>query len=99
VSYGCTSRAAYEAIEEAEENGLTVGHIRLKTMWPFPHRAIQTMAESAKTIIVPEMNLGQALHEVQRAAQGNASIIPLNKIGGGEMITPEEILAKIREAP
>jgi len=99
VSYGCTSRAAYESIEEAEENGLTVGHIRLKTMWPFPHRAIQTMAECAKAIIVPEMNLGQALHEVQRAAEGNASIIPLNKIGGGEMITPEEILAKIREAP
>lgn len=97
VSYGCTSRAAYEAIEKAAENGLSVGHIRLKTMWPFPHRAVRSMAESAKTIIVPEMNLGQAIYEVQRAAQGKASIIALNKIGGGEMITPEEILAKITE--
>jgi len=97
VSYGCTSRAAYEAVERAREDGLAAGHIRLKTMWPFPHWAVRIMAESAKTIIVPEMNLGQALYEVQRAVEGKASITALNKIGGDEMITPEEILAKIAE--
>jgi len=97
LSYGCTSRAAYEAVERAREDGFAVGHIRLKTMWPFPHWGVRTMAESAKSIVIPEMNLGQALYEVQRAVEGKASVIPLNKIGGDEMITPEEILAKIAE--
>lgn len=97
VSYGCTSRAVYEAVESAGEKGLAVGHIRLKTMWPFPRWAVRNMAESSKAIIVPEMNLGQAFYEVQRATEGRASTIPLNKIGGGEMITPEEIVAKITE--
>ena len=96
VSYGCTSRAVYEAVERAEAEGIRAGYVRLKTIWPFPDKAIGRLAESAERIIVPEMNLGQISREVQRAAC-NAEVIPLNKIGGGELITPEELLAKILE--
>ena len=42
-----------------------------------------------------EMNLRQIFHEVERAVHGAVPVIPVNKIGGGEMITPEELLAKI----
>jgi 2-oxoglutarate ferredoxin oxidoreductase subunit alpha len=96
VSYGCTSRAVYEAVERAEAEGIRAGYVRLKTIWPFPDRAVGRLAESAKRIIVPEMNLGQISREVQRVAC-NAEVISLNKIGGGELITPEELLAKILE--
>jgi len=96
VSFGCTSRAVYEAIERAEAQGFKVGHVRLKTIWPFPDKAVKKLSMSAKKIIVPEMNLGQVGREVKRVAN-NSEIIPLNKIGGGELITPEEVLAKILE--
>jgi len=96
VSFGCTSRAVYEAIERAEAEGIKVGHVRLKTIWPFPDKAVKRLAKSVKKIIVPEMNLGQVGREVQRVACGS-EIVPLNKIGGGELITPEEVLAKIME--
>ena len=96
VSYGCTSRAVYEAVERAEAEGIRAGYVRLKTIWPFPDRAVGRLAESAERIIVPEMNLGQISREVQRVAC-NAEVISLNKIGGGELITPEELLAKILE--
>jgi 2-oxoglutarate ferredoxin oxidoreductase subunit alpha len=96
ISYGCTSRAVYEAAERAEAEGTSTGYIRLKTVWPFPDKAIKRLDESAERIIVPEMNLGQISREVQRIAC-NAEVIPLNKIGGGELITPEELLAKILE--
>ncbi len=97
VSYGCTSRTVYEAVENAEGKGIKVGHIRLKTLWPFPEKIVRKLAESTDKIIVPEMNLKQIFYEVKRVANGSAQVIPLNKIGGGELITPEEMLTKIQE--
>jgi len=98
VSFGCTSRAIYETVETAEKEGIKVGYVRLKTVWPFPENAIRQLAKKATKIIVPEMNLGQIFYEVQRVSNGLAEVMPLNKIGGGELITPEEIMEKIRES-
>ena len=96
VSFGCTSRSVYEATERAEAAGIRVGYVRLKTIWPFPEEAVSRLAESANTIIVPEMNLGQVSGEVERVA--GRKVIKLNKIGGGELITPEDILGLIVRA-
>jgi 2-oxoglutarate ferredoxin oxidoreductase subunit alpha len=98
VSCGCTSRTVYEAVESAEKKGIRTGYIRLRTIWPFPDEIIKKMAETAKTIIVPEMNLKQLYYEVKRAADGQSRVDSLNKIGGGELITPEELEIKIAEA-
>ena len=96
VSYGCTSRAVYEAVERAEAEAIKVGFVRLKTIWPFADKAVAKLAKSAERIIVPEMNLGQVYREVQRVVC-KSEVVPLNKIGGGELITPEELFAKISE--
>jgi 2-oxoglutarate ferredoxin oxidoreductase subunit alpha len=98
VSYGCTSRAVYELVEYADADKLNVGYLRLKTIWPFPEKPVARLAEKAEKIIVPEMNLGQIFYEVQRVSCGKAEVVPLNKIGGGELITPEELIEKILEA-
>lgn len=95
VSYGCTSRSVYEAIELAKEKGIVVGHVRLKTIWPFPQKQVKALSERVSTIIVPELNLGQIVYEVERAAAGSARVVPINKIGGGLPITPHEILEQI----
>lgn len=92
VSFGCTSRAVYEAVEAAREKGIKAGFVRLKTIWPFPKKIVQAMAQKAEKIIVPEMNLKQIFFEVERVVNGATEVIPINKIGGGEMLTPEEIL-------
>ena len=52
--------------------------------------------ERARKIIVPELNLGQIAGEIQRVA-GN-KVVRLNKIGGGELITPEDILQEMKVA-
>ena len=95
VSYGCASRAVYETIEMAQDRGIKVGFIRLKTIWPFPEKPVEEMAQKAKNIIVPEMNLQQVFFEVQRVVKGAARVTPVNKIGGGEMVTPEELFSVI----
>jgi 2-oxoglutarate ferredoxin oxidoreductase subunit alpha len=98
VSFGCTSRAVYETVDLAKKKGVTVGFVRLKTIWPFPEEAVRSIAKNAKVIIVPELNMGEVFYEVERGVHGCVPVIPLNKIGGGEMITPEELLAKIIES-
>jgi len=95
VSYGCTSRAVRETVKLAKKMGINVGFIRLKTLWPFPDNAVQTMAQNAKILFVPEMNLGQIFYEVERAVHGTVPVVPINKIGGGEMITPEDLLRNV----
>jgi len=95
VSYGCTSRAVYEIPDLAKKKKINVGFIRLKTLWPFPDDAVRSMAQNAKILFVPEMNLGQIFYEVERAVRGAVPAVPINKIGGGEMITPEELLRHV----
>lgn len=97
IAYGCTSRAIYEAVENAEKEGVKTGYIRLRTIWPFPEKLVKKMAQSADKIIVPEMNLGQLSEEVKKVANKAGQVVPLNKVGGGELITPEELLTKIQE--
>ena len=95
VSFGCTSRAVYEAVELAEEEGVKVGFVRLKTIWPFPEKIVREMGETAKKIVVPELNMRELFYEVERIVHGAAPVFSVNKVGGGEMITPEELLAEV----
>jgi len=96
VSFGCTSRSVYDAIELAEREGITVGHVRLRTIWPFPEKIVRELAEKVDFILVPEMNLGQLVWEVERVVGCEAHVKAISKIGGGEMITPEEIFSEIK---
>jgi 2-oxoglutarate ferredoxin oxidoreductase subunit alpha len=98
VSFGCTSRAVYEAVEMLEEQGISAGFVRLRTIWPFPEKCIRELAEQAQVVIVPEMNLKQIYYEVQRVVASTAQVVPVNKIGGGEMVTPEALCHVAKEA-
>lgn len=96
ISFGCTSRSVYDVIELAKKEGITVGHVRLRTIWPFPEKIVRKMAERVDFILVPEMNLGQLVYEVERVVCCEAHVKAISKIGGGEMITPEEIFSEIK---
>jgi 2-oxoglutarate/2-oxoacid ferredoxin oxidoreductase subunit alpha len=97
VSYGITSRVAQRAIEVARQDGLKVGMFRLITAWPFPEEAIASIAKSVKAIVVPELNLGQMVREVERAAAGRCRVVPVSH-AGGSVHRPEQIVEKIMEA-
>jgi 2-oxoglutarate ferredoxin oxidoreductase subunit alpha len=97
VSYGITSRVAQRAIGLARAQGLKVGKFRMITAWPFPEARLRELAQKAKAFVVPELNLGQMVREVERAAGGRARTIPVSHAGGG-VHRPEDILAAIVEA-
>lgn len=96
IAYGCVARSAHRAMVEARAAGLKVGLMRLATLWPFPRRFVEPLTKAKKTLLVPEMNMGQISREVKRVNQGMTTVLTLNKIDG-TIIYPKEILAKIRE--
>jgi 2-oxoglutarate ferredoxin oxidoreductase subunit alpha len=97
VSYGITSRIAEKAMQMAREQGIRVGSFRLITAWPFPEKQIAELSKKVKAFVVPELNLGQMVLEVERLSAGRCRTIPVPHVGG-TVHNPEVILKKIQEA-
>jgi len=96
IAYGCVARSARRAVLEARSQGLKVGMLKLITLWPFPRSYIELLVKAGKTLLVPEMNMGQVSREVKRVNEGMTQVLTLNKIDG-TIISPKEILAKMKE--
>jgi 2-oxoglutarate ferredoxin oxidoreductase subunit alpha len=97
VCYGITSRVARLAVELAREQGRRVGFLRLIVAWPFPESLIRELAGRIKGFVVPEINLGQMVYEVERCTAGQAKTLHVPNAGGA-VHDPETILASIEEA-
>ncbi|MCL5892825.1 MAG: 2-oxoacid:acceptor oxidoreductase subunit alpha [Candidatus Acidulodesulfobacterium ferriphilum] len=95
VAYGSTSRSSRQAIRMARSAGIKAGMFRPITIWPFPDEQVSKLSKKIKKILVPEMNMGQIIFEVQRNACGS-SVYGLNVVSG-EPITPDQIYEKIKE--
>lgn len=95
ISFGCTARSARHAVNQARDEGLKCGMLRLVTVWPFPETRIRELIElgNVKRFIVPEINLGQLRREVERLT--NLPVLRLNHAGGA-MLEPGPILELIR---
>jgi 2-oxoglutarate ferredoxin oxidoreductase subunit alpha len=90
VTYGASARPTESAMEMGRKNGIKVGMLRMKIVWPFPEKIIAKLAKQVDKIIVPEMNLGQMVHPIREFANGNCEVVCAPKIGG-EMHTPDEV--------
>ena len=97
VSYGITARVAREAVRLAARDGLRVGTLRLAIVWPFPEHRIRDLAGRVGAMVVPEINYGQMVREVERAAAGRTRVVGVPHAGGA-VHDPEAIAAAIREA-
>ncbi len=96
VAYGGTARTAYEAVQNARARGVKVGLLRLITIWPFADKEIRQLAEKVKGILVTELNYGQLVREVERAAGGACGVEFLGKYNM-QIFEPEEIEKGIDE--
>jgi 2-oxoglutarate ferredoxin oxidoreductase subunit alpha len=93
VAYGSVARSALSAVVEGRARGAKIGLLRLVTLWPFPEEIVERVAEQVDRILVPEMNYGQLVREVERSA-GRRKVTFLPKLGDA-LHTPEEILTQV----
>jgi len=97
VSYGSTARSAKRAVIEARKEGIKAGYLRLITLWPFPDSYLKRIADKIpKGIIVPEMNVGKMVREVERSVGTQVEVLSLPK-PGVELHRPSEIYNLIRK--
>lgn len=90
VTYGITSRPAASAVEMLRAAGTKAGLLSLKTLWPFPESAVREVAEQVDRILVPELNMGQLVREIERAAGGRCEVVAVSRVDG-HLLTPAQI--------
>jgi 2-oxoglutarate ferredoxin oxidoreductase subunit alpha len=97
VSYGITSRVAVRAVQKSRRAGIKIGTLRLITAWPFPEKRIRALSKKVKAIVVPEINYGQMVKEVERNSVDRCKIYSVPHLGGW-VHDPEDIYKVIKEA-
>jgi 2-oxoglutarate/2-oxoacid ferredoxin oxidoreductase subunit alpha len=97
VSYGISARSAMQAVRDARKDGIKVGMIKLETIWPFPEDLIRSIAPQVKALIMPEINGGQMVLELERAASGACPVTLVSNYGGA-IIHPGLIHSAISKA-
>ena len=97
VSYGISARSAMQAVRNARNEGVKAGLIKLNTVWPFPEELIREVASQAKAMIMAEINGGQMVRELERAACGAC---PVSLVGnfGGTILHPSLIQSAVSKA-
>lgn len=72
VAYGSVARIAESAVLLAREYNLNVGIFRPISLWPFPYKALSSLAtrKNVKAFICTEMSAGQMVEDVRLAVNG-----------------------------
>jgi len=95
VSYGSSARIALGAVRKLRDEKVKVGLLKLDTPFPVPEKELRKVAESVRGILVPELNIGKYVLEVERVVTGMVKVKSLPK-NRGEQFTLGEIASGIR---
>ena len=92
------SRVCKTAIDEMKAEGLEIGLLRPKTLFPFPEKQVYEAAgkESCKTVISIEMSMGQMVEDVERCVKGQREVHFYGECGG-DIPSPEKIIEVIKK--
>ena len=93
ISYGITSRSAAVAVREARAKGVKISALTLQTLYPVSKTAMTSAMNGMKKVIVPEMNMGQYILEVERLVPAGVELVGVNKMDT-TLISPDEILER-----
>jgi len=96
VAYGTSARVCLGAKKLAEKAGIKLGLFRPISLWPFPERALASLADRGKPMLVVEMSMGQMIEDVKLSVLGR---VPIHFIGhcGGVIPTEEEVFAEAKK--
>ena len=95
VAFGSSARVCKHAVESARAEGIKVGVLRPITLFPFPKKKIQELAERVKGFMSVEMSAGQMVEDVRLAVNGKR---PVGFYGrqGGSVPSAEEALEALK---
>ena len=94
VAYGLSARICHKAAIMAREKGIKAGMFRPITLFPYPYKRLNELADRVKFFLTVELNAGQMVEDVRLGVNGK---IPVEFYGrlGGMVPNPEEIVNKL----
>lgn len=96
---GCAAAQCREAHRYAQEDGLSVGFVKVKAIRPFPTQEIREALKNAKAVIVPEHNIiGWLCKEVKAAIPNGGIVVEGPRVYGGMTLPVELIMKEIHTA-
>jgi len=95
VAYGTSARVCQKAMQLLREQGIKAGLLRPITLFPFPSKRINELADKVKGMLSVEMSAGQMVEDVLLAVNGK---VPVKHFGrmGGIVTTPEEVVENLK---
>lgn len=96
VAYGTSARICQKSVQIARNEGLKVGLLRPITLFPFPRKRINELADQVKGMLSVEMSSGQMVEDVRLAVNGKVPVEYYGRMGG---IVPstEEALKDLKQ--
>jgi len=96
VAYGTSARVCQKSVELSREQGIKAGLLRPITLFPFPSKQINKLADKVKLILTVEMSAGQMVEDVMLSVNGEVPVYHYGRMGG--MIpTPDEVVENLKE--
>ncbi len=96
VAYGTSARVCQKAVELARAQGIKVGLLRPITLFPFPSKPINQLADRVKLLLAVEMSAGQMVEDVMLAVNGKKPVYHYGRMGG-VVPTPDEVVDNLKE--
>ncbi len=93
VAYGLSARIASKVMHILRDKGLKVGLVKPITLWPYPYKVLNELADRAKGFFVMELNAGQMVEDVRLAVNGKKEVGFYGRMGG-MIYSPEEVAEK-----
>lgn len=96
VAFGIAARVAKNAVNEARQQGIKAGLFRPITLWPFPKKPLNALADKAKCFVSVELSMGQMVEDIELATRCKKPVYLVNR-AGGMIPSPEQVLNKLTE--
>ncbi|MBX3007837.1 MAG: 3-methyl-2-oxobutanoate dehydrogenase subunit VorB [Melioribacteraceae bacterium] len=96
VAYGLVARICQKAAHLAREKGIKVGVFRPISLFPYPYKPLNELADKVQSFMTVEMSSGQMVEDVRLAVNGKKPVEFHGRMGG-IVPSPEEILEKLEQ--
>ena len=95
IAYGTSARLCQKALQMARAEGIKAGLLRPITLFPYPKKRLNELADRVKGMLAVEMSAGQMVEDVMLSVNGKTKVGHYGRMGG--MIpTPEEVLENLK---
>jgi len=96
VAYGTSARVCQKAVELARAQGIKAGLLRPITLYPYPSKRLNKLADKVRLMLSVEMSAGQMVEDVMLSVNGKVPVYHYGRMGG-MVPTPDEVVENLKE--